>query len=343
MVLTNDVPGGAPRRTIERRVFGERSLLANKYQIYGLRLASQFIFPELPALDNQSETDVIIRATDIPEELPGAKRHGGWVQATERICQLEIDGIARFQIADGQQVLVDRRAGTNSAVDDGDLRLFLLGSVLAVLLYQRGWLPLHASSVVTPAGMWAFTGDSGAGKSTTAAWLNASRGWPINSDDVAVVNPGDNEPILYPGPRKLKLWKEALHSLGIETGGLIRDYSRADKFHVPIKSDASVEPSKLKVLVQLCRSDGDDPPKVLEVRGAEAFRIVCSALYRPEFSSLFSVPAAQFFNIAKLANSVRVLKFYRPWQLAEMGSSMQPLIDEIFQCDSIERRASRSE
>lgn len=81
-----------------------------------------------------------------------------------------------------------------------DVRQYLLGMSLGVLLYQRDWLPMHVSALHTPTGVWAFTGHSGAGKSTLGAWLHYTQGWPMISDDVAVIKPEDSQAYLYPGP-----------------------------------------------------------------------------------------------------------------------------------------------
>lgn len=63
-------------------------------------------------------------------------------------------------------------------------RPFLL-PVLLVLLQRAGWHHIHAMSARDPDGRgWLVAGDSGAGKSTTAALL-ASRGWAVGGDDTA--------------------------------------------------------------------------------------------------------------------------------------------------------------
>ena len=83
---------------------------------------------------------------------------------------------------DGNQIVIDAAPDAT----DRNVRLFLLGSALGALLHQRGLLPLHANAIDLGGGAVAFSGHSGAGKSTIAAWFH-DRGHRILADDVCVV------------------------------------------------------------------------------------------------------------------------------------------------------------
>jgi hypothetical protein len=62
-------------------------------------------------------------------------------------------------------------------------RVFL-SAVLILLLRRVGWHHLHSGIAADPSGTgWLIVGDSGAGKSTTAALL-ASSGWRVGNDDM---------------------------------------------------------------------------------------------------------------------------------------------------------------
>jgi len=65
-----------------------------------------------------------------------------------------------------------------------------LTTVLVFLLRRVGWHHVHAATAIDPGGRgWLFAGNSGAGKSTTAALL-ATRGWQIGTDDTAFLASG---------------------------------------------------------------------------------------------------------------------------------------------------------
>ncbi len=56
-------------------------------------------------------------------------------------------------------------------MDDDDVRLFLLGSVMGAVLHYRGVTPLHGNGFVHEGGAVLVLGNMGVGKSTLAAAL----------------------------------------------------------------------------------------------------------------------------------------------------------------------------
>lgn len=301
------------------------------YYTYGMTIESEIELPELLPVEPSASADVAIRTADIPESLANATFSGKWVQLSPNQCQLNVQGIARYRIEEGRCILVDPRM-----LDDGeegvtarDVRQYLLGMSLGVLLYQRNWLPMHVSALKTPSGVWAFTGHSGAGKSTLGAWLHYTQGWPMISDDVAVIKPEDDDAYLYPGPPRVKLWKDALQSLGIDTEGLVRDLTRHDKYHLMVDEAFHRQPEPLKALVILERSAEGEKASLEPLKGVEAFRTVMGALYRPDVGQEFNSPADLMGRIAKLTDRIDVYRYRRPWSLDDMDSSVENLLDFI--------------
>jgi hypothetical protein len=84
-----------------------------------------------------------------------------------------------------------------------------LGLVASIFGTWLGRHAIHAGAVVVDGGAWALIGDSGAGKSTTLAWL-AGAGYPILADDV-VVTDGSRA---FAGPRAIDLVPSSLRYLG---------------------------------------------------------------------------------------------------------------------------------
>lgn len=301
------------------------------YLTYGLKICSTLELPELPEIDPCEHPDAMVMTLDVVGDLEDSIPLSNWLAVSDDRCQITVEGIARYRVEEGQRILLDRRMprGVNPVADPGDVRHFLLGSALGALLHQRHWLPLHVSALKTPAGAWAFTGHSGAGKSTMAAWLHYSQQWPLITDDVAVIKPDEAEPLLHPGPARAKLWRDALTALGIETKGLVRDLIRADKFHIRMNKGARYDTHRLSALVQLERAEEGEAASLVKLMGIEAFKTVMGAIYRPELGSAFNTDKQLMSESVRLAQQVRVYRFRRPWSLDDMDKSLEPLLNEI--------------
>jgi hypothetical protein len=92
-----------------------------------------------------------------------------------RACDFLLDG-------NGRDIAVQPRPG----LDPGVLEHLLVDQVLPRVLSGLGRFALHASSVEVDGALVLFVGDSGRGKSTTAA-LFAQRGHRLHSDDCVLL------------------------------------------------------------------------------------------------------------------------------------------------------------
>jgi hypothetical protein len=148
------------------------------YRGFGLLIHSELKLPELATAspgdrEKDGQADLVIR-------------RGTVLQVPRKITldeELAINGLgAAFLIRHGREITVDARRDADPAL----VRVLLLGRVMAFLLRQRGWLPLHASGVVIDNECVLFLGAPGAGKSTTAAAFY-KRGRLVATDDVGAV------------------------------------------------------------------------------------------------------------------------------------------------------------
>ncbi len=104
--------------------------------------------------------------------------------------------------------------------DPAQLAALLVGRALSNAFRQRGWLPLHASAVVLEgidgvARTVLFVGESGAGKSTTAAAFHA-RGHRVIADDLAVLQQVGSKCVVRPAWSRVRLNPDSLAVLGQE-------------------------------------------------------------------------------------------------------------------------------
>ncbi len=321
---------------------GLRPSAAFHYQVYGLSIASDFEILELSASE-PTTGDVRIRFGPVPEQLSEPSGVFGWVEYRDRTCLFNFKDVGRFLVEDGRTITIDRRQGqprAQSQDQDGqhqrglgippaDLRVFLLGSAFGALLHQRGWLPLHVSAVQADSGVWAFTGDSGAGKSTLATWLHRRFDWPIVSDDVSTLKPDDASFQLHPGPRKLKLWQDAVDHLGCQDDELVQDLSNTPKFQLYLSDRQPWQPGPIRALVLLDRCEPDEPPTLEQLTGSVAFAAAMSAIYRPYMAEWFRNPAELMSELVALCQQIKIYRFRRQWNLEDLESQHQPLLDQL--------------
>jgi hypothetical protein len=214
------------------------------YSAFGLLWESAIECPELSPAEGRPQVRIVRGKAPA---RPASVRPAATIAVAGNRAWLDIPGVARYVITGGNEILVDAEAG----VEPNTLRLFLLGSPVGALLHQRGILPLHASAVAVGEAAVAFTGASGAGKSTIAAGL-ARRGHSLIADDICAISRGPaGESRVVAGPPHMKLWADAVdHLFGPEAS---RDLSRVRnemaKFRVPASAPEGAPRSLRRIYV----------------------------------------------------------------------------------------------
>lgn len=181
------------------------------YFAYGLRIRSALeLSALLAARVTSEETDVTIHTGEVPTGDTPPSNTGNRLRGDADKVVIRHQGLG-FHISHGREIVVDAPGEESSWM----LRLLLLGPAMAVLIHQRGLLPLHASAVAINGRVCAFLGESGWGKSTIAAAL-CQRGHPVVSDDVLGVGFDDtHHPMAYPAFPQLRIASSAATALGI--------------------------------------------------------------------------------------------------------------------------------
>lgn len=297
-----------------------------RYKVYGLIVESEIELPELvPALDGPPQ--VVIHFGDVPEQLKEMIGEWSWCAASSSEFMFAIDGVARYYVSNGNKIIVERWIGLEASVPPADIRLWLLGSAFGALLHQRGLLPLHVSAIRAPSGVWAFTGESGEGKSTLAGFLHRRYGWQLVSDDVSVIEQTCSATLIQPGPRKLKLRADALSHLDFQGCKSVRDLSNTDKFQLYLADDRAYRPESLNALVILESVDARVPASIERLKGVEAFDACMFAVYRSYMERWFKLPEQRISDLARLCRNIAVYRFRRPRSLAEFELNLQPLMN----------------
>ena len=170
----------------------ELNTATHSYWVYGLSLASNMLLPELRSAAGTHDLQVQFATWSEPSPTPTdwfmswslpsgqlwlacAKIDAGYLLRFAELADFHVD-------AYGQDIVC--RVWPQTPAET--LRHLLLDQVLPLVLNLRGQHALHATAILTPAGVCAFAGQTGAGKSTLAAsFLHA--GFPVVSDDCLVL------------------------------------------------------------------------------------------------------------------------------------------------------------
>lgn len=290
------------------------------YHLHGLNIDSALPLPELLSADGAAPADITVEIADALPALHTPTTLGPHSRYTASTFQFTVPDVAHYHIESGHHIRLQPLPGAA----EHDIRLYLLGTAMAAILHQRRLLPLHIGAVATAAGAWAFTGPSGAGKSTLTAALGR-HGYPLLTDDVAVVRETDTAPKLWPGFPRLKLWRDALEHFQLTDKPLILDYSRSDKFHLPLHEQFQQTPMPLIALCWLERAAPGEAATLTRLSELDAVRAVAAATYRRRLVALGSFEH-HLQQCAHVARRIAVFRYRRAWSLDTLEAGVTPLL-----------------
>lgn len=202
------------------------------YLVYGLRISSSQAIPGLitnPEVEH-TQSDIQIWLGEIPPGLdqlsPAKCTQQEWYISNYQdengepglsIWKLNQNGYFWIRYSDQTQFVIDAQGAQIWAIWPDSLTLedtatYLLGPILGWVLRLRGVVCLHASAVVVDGKVLAFVGDTGAGKSTTAAAF-ARAGYGVLSDDVVALVDKENHFLVQPAYPRIRLWSDSAIAL----------------------------------------------------------------------------------------------------------------------------------
>ena len=291
---------------------------ASTYRLFGLNLRSEMDLAGLAAQVETGTADVEIGFGSVP-----ASDHVGY-RATEDGTLLAVAKVGRYLIADGRRIVIDPAPGAS----ERNLRLFLLGSAIGALLHQRGLLPLHANAIDVGGRAVAFSGHSGAGKSTIAAWFH-DQGHTILADDVCVIGFDEaGRALAYPGIPRLRLWREALEASGRDAEAYARSFDDTDKYDVPTLKEAGPEPLPLAAIYLLRKAeDSADDAGIERLKGVDAVEMLVSNTYRGGYLSMIGRTSEHLSACVRVARAVPVFRAQRLWGFDRFDEQARRLSD----------------
>lgn len=211
-----------------------------------------------------------------------------------------------------------------------DIPSFLPGAGFTAALQLKGALTLHASAVAVGGRAVLILGVSGAGKSTTAAAF-VSRGHPMVSDDVAVLDPASGSLAVQCGPTRLRIGAGAARAAGWpgELPRLFRHPLLGDKRFIELPEGSLCrEPPPLAAAYLLQPRGGGDGVRIEPVAPAAATGHLLTNLYRGRF--LDPARARQAIrHCAAVAKSVPLRTVRAPDDLARLPSLVDAIVEDV--------------
>src|SRR5579871_4529217 len=116
-----------------------------QYWGFGLHIASEIEFPELLPTSFDRE-DVKIVMGGIPADLLETYTSPNDFEyiINEQEYFLGIKNVCKYYVKDGREIHIEPCPG----IEGRNIRIYLLATVMAVVLLQRGLMPLHASGII---------------------------------------------------------------------------------------------------------------------------------------------------------------------------------------------------
>ncbi len=302
------------------------------YQSFGLVFSSELELYGVAEADPQSVPLLRVRLGDVPDRLSEAadqgELHGIRYEAKPGEILLSVAGVGKYLIRRGSDIVVEQEP----SVSLDRTRVYLMGSAFGALLQQRGMMPLHASAIRVGEGCVAFTGASGAGKSTLAAFCG-KLGYDVICDDMCplAIAPGQG-PVVWPGFPRVKIWIDALASLGVSPDGIPRVVNKCDKFELPTRYQPE-RPLPLRRLYVLERSSdpSNDQVDIEQLDDSRSLESLLNNTYRYEFLKGLGLRERHFHTCVEALSDLAVLRLSRPWDLSQLDRTAELLDDELAQ------------
>ena len=258
-----------------------------RYSGFSLTIDSEIEFIEFP--NGRGNPDVTIRLGSVN------RPHKPATIDDEIAFPLKI---GRFHIMRGREIVVDLVPGA----DRGVLQTLLAGRIMGYLLRQRGYLALHASGIAIDGRGVLFLGESGSGKSTTAAAFH-SRGHDVLADDVAAVRAaksGIEVETAWPVLRLLEDSRNVIGAAALPAG------FQAEKHVYSLKAPSHAGPRLVKRIYVLDygNSGYQSPVRSFALSG---------------FSAVALLNAHSFLNKRRAGHALRQINLDRAGALAAAG------------------------
>jgi hypothetical protein len=314
-----------------------------RYSVYGLDLTSDTALPELDALGSAPREAAVPIAVRLRAGGYGNSCAPRWVLHSTlpngndwALCGkieggylLRYVGLADFIVdRSGHELRCTRiEPGTSPQT----LRHLLLDQVLPLVLNLLGRDVLHAAAVEMPAGVCAFIGPAGVGKSTLAARF-AAVGYTTFCDDCLVLQRNGGI-VCIPGYPGVRLWSDSLAVLGDQAVKLSDVAHYTAKHRIVSKTSRSTDSPRPLIAIYRLNRPVDRGPALNTVRvepltGREAFMELVSSAFVLDVTEPTTL-LRHFRCIEQLVSQVPIARLMLPNDLALLPAAHRTILNDL--------------
>ncbi len=301
--------------------------LAGMYVFYfgPFLFRSELDIPQLRGLPGSGRISVSVLLGAVPEELAGAAVLDRFCQVAMQRYLLDIPGVARFLVESGDQVRVQLAAHAPM----GDVCSYLLGSVFGALCHQNGLLPLHGSAVAHEGEVTVLLGNSGAGKSTMAACLQA-RGHRIAADDICLLEETAHGMRVVPVAGWVKLWRESMEHLGTQPEEVNRVFVAEDKYRMYLEPPTDSVLTLRNIIVLTRAKKAEEPAMLVPMTTVETLSAMMQMTYLAYVAELTGTQARLFQQCARALVGGQGFRLVVPWGWERVEEVLDLLEQRLF-------------
>lgn len=278
------------------------------FRAYGLTIASEIDMYELFPLDvsnmDTKDIDVYIHFSPRPDSLnhPDTRKISEnyfWFQSVE----------CRYVIRNGNEIILEK---TDEAIDDKEIKPFIISHCLVYLLYMRGIPTIHSSTVALDEAAITIMGDCGAGKSTYSSLLR-HEGYKLVADDITAITIENGIPVAQLSVPQQKYTVDTAEKEGFSLSDLECVDEVRQKYRLLLTDEQMYpHPVPMKAIFAIF-PDSEDNLEIIKLEGMEALQIISRNLFNQGYSNnLGGLSVETFQTVLALATQVPIYKVLRP-------------------------------
>jgi len=329
-----------------------RTELSTDYFLFGLHLRSNL---PLPGVDHDSpskktcqvelhlglrpytEEENSCRSEELTYVSADTNAEG---EPALQIFKVEEGGFVRIAHEDGTQFWLDGKreniwATWPPASSIENATSYLLGPILGLMLRLRGVTCLHASAVAFGDRSVAFVGQTGMGKSTTAAAF-AQKGYGVISDDIVALEEREGALHVMPAYPHLCLWPESVKMLYDSPEALPRLIPDWDKRRLDLGDQGTRFENRclpLGAIYVLSERRPDPGPYVESMKPQNALLALVADTYANKFLDS-EMRAREFAVLGQLVTTVPIRRVYPHEDPARLGELCKVIREDFDSLDT---------